>query len=306
MLTNIRHKACTITLVVSLSYCASAAAQHSEQTAQTGSAAGATEALPSTASRAEVAQQTSDSKKINYVLGAKFKTNQEFDSKNASHFAPVFGVQLGRWKIGTNPNLDEWLAFSGIRKDPTVSYEFLDSKDWKLQTSLRLQNLGSDQAFEFGDKGKNTVRGRLLLTHRIDQHFSAAAELTQDLLNRGDGTTLSFGVSRNVELSPKSLLVFSTGITWANAVHWRTSNLGFIKAQTTTGDLTPASLFANPDVGAGLGSLGVSLGYRYGFTKQWAVYANTGFTRAIADLETVRGTQWRSNFQLGLLYFGQF
>jgi hypothetical protein len=289
-----------MTLVVSLGQCAFANAQQSGQTAS------ATEALPPQTSSAEVAKPASDSKKINYVLGIKFKTNQEFDSKNDSHFSPAFGVQLGRWKIGTNPNLDEWLAFSGIRKDPTISYDFLDLKNWKLQTSVRLQNLASDQAFELGDKGKNTVRGRLLLTHRINEHFSAATELTHDLLNRGDGTTLSIGVSRNFELSPKSLLVASTGITWANAVHWRTSNLGFIKAQTTTGAFNFNNLSANPDVGAGLGSLGVSLGYRYGFTKQWAVYANTGFTRAIADLETVRGTQWRSNFQLGVLYFGQF
>ncbi len=297
---NARHNACAITLVVSLGQCAFANAQQSGQTG------GATDALPPQTSSTEAAKPASDSKKINYVLGVKFKTNQEFDSKNDSHFSPAFGVQLGRWKIGTNPNLDEWLAFSGIRKDPTISYDFLDLKNWKLQTSVRLQNLESNQAFELGDKGKNTVRGRLLLTHRFNEHFSAATELTQDLLNRGDGSTLSFGVSRNFEISSKSLLVASTGITWANAAHWRTSNLGFIKAQTTTGALNFNSLSSNPDVGAGFGSLGVSLGYRYGLTKQWAVYANTGFTRAIADLETVRGTRWRSNFQLGLLYFGQY
>lgn len=297
---NARHNVYAITVVVALGQCAFAYAQPSCQTAV------ASEVLPPQTSSAEVDKLASDSKKINYVLGLKFKTNQEFDSKNDSHFSPAFGVQLGRWKIGTNPNLDDWLAFSGIRKDPTISYDFLDLKNWKLQTSVRLQNLGSGQAFELGDKGKNTVRGRLLLTHRIDEHFSVATELTQDLLNRGDGTTLSFGVSRNFEISPKSLLVASTGITWANAVHWRTSNFGFIKAQTTTGALSFNSLSANPDVGAGFGSLGVSLGYRYGFTKQWAVYANTGFNRAIADLETVRGTRWRSNFQLGLLYFGQY
>jgi hypothetical protein len=252
----------------------------------------------------------SEAKKINYVLGLKFKTNDRFDSRTDRHWSPIAGIQLGRWKLGTNPNLDEWLAFSGIRKEPTLSYDFLGIKNWKLQASFRLQNLASNDEFEFSDKGKNTIRGRLLLSHRIADHVTAAAELTQDLLSRGDGTTFTLGLSRDFAISPKTLLVASTGVTWANATHWRTTNQAFLNKQLslnqTNNVMSNLNAAPNPDVGAGVGGLGVGFGYRYGYSKQWAIYANTGFSRAIGEVQSIRGTQWRSSFQLGLLYFGQY
>ncbi len=240
---------------------------------------------------ASAQQSGSETSKTNYVLGLKFKAGEELDGSSRNRFSPAFGIRLGRWKIGTNPNLDEWLSFSGIRKDPTVSYDFSDSPRWKAVVSARIQNLSTGEAFDLGDKGKNTLRGRLLLTYRATDTINVATELTQDILNRGDGTTLTLGVSKAFGLGPKSLLVASSAITFANAVHWRTANKGFVGSEK---------------IGSGVGSLALGLGYRFAYSKEWALYANSGFTRPLFEVQDVRGSNWRSSGQIGILYFGQF
>jgi hypothetical protein len=232
----------------------------------------------------------SDPTPIAYVVGARIRIS-DFANSNSAKLSPLLGFKYGRWKIGTNADIDEWLAFSSFRKEPTLSYDFLQSDRIKAAFSLRIQNLTTGEAFDFSEPGRKTLRGRGLLNYKLTERTYLGFELTRDLLNRGDGTTFSTGVSRFFPVNEKSLVIANAGIVWADGEHWRTANSKF--AGSTT-------------LGAGFGSIGVGLGYRYAPSKTWAWYATTGASRPIGEISNVRGTTWQFGGQIGLMYFGKF
>jgi hypothetical protein len=225
-----------------------------------------------------------------YVVGARIRIVDFANTSGNTKLSPLLGFKYGRWKVGTNADVDEWLIFSGFRKEPTLSYDFFQSDRIKTAFSLRIQNLTTGEAFDFTEPGRKTLRGRALLNYKLADRTYLGFELTRDLLNRGDGTTFSTGVSHIFPLNEKSIVIANAGVVWADGEHWRTSN---------------SSYAASATLGAGFGSLGLGLSYRFAPSKNWAWYATTGLSRPIGEVANIRDSSWQVGGQIGLMYFGR-
>jgi hypothetical protein len=227
---------------------------------------------------------------LSYAVGLRIRTNDLTDLGATSKLLPLIGLRYGRWKLGSSADIDEWLAFNSFRKEPTVSFDLAQSDRIKAALSLRIQNIKTGESFDFIESGRKTLRGRALVNYKLGTSSFLGFEVTQDLLNRGDGTTVSLGVSESFRLTERSLLIANAGVTWANAIHWQAGN----PASTAAGNLS-----------SGLGSVGVGASYRYSPSPSWAWYTSVGSSRLVGEVGQVLGTQWRFSGQLGILYFGK-
>jgi hypothetical protein len=225
-----------------------------------------------------------------YTLGVKLQSRDAADASTTVNLRPVLGLRYGRWRIG-HPTGTEWLSFSGYRKESNLAYQWRDDDRLKVGLSLRVQNLQDNSSFDGFSSGQNTVRGRVSVNYKLDRHWSLGSDLTQDLMDRGDGTTLSVGAAYGLPLSDRSTLSLSAGLNWATADHWATQ---WRKAPA------PAEPWHS-----GLGSLGVGMSYRYALTPQWAWFGTLGSSRPLGQVQTVSPHSLSWQGQLGLLYFSR-
>ena len=225
-----------------------------------------------------------------YTLGVKLQSHEAADASTRLTLRPVLGLRYGRWRIG-HPTGTEWLSFSGYRKESNLTYQWRDDDRLKVRLSLRLHNLKDNSSFDGFSSGQNTLRGRVSVNYKIDRHWSLGSDLTQDLMNRGDGTTLSVGAAYGLPLSDRSALNLSAGLNWATADHW---------ANQWRLSPTPSDGWR-----AGLGSLGVGMSYRYALTPQWAWFGTLGSSRPWGQVQTVSPHSLSWQGQLGVLYFSR-
>ncbi len=225
-----------------------------------------------------------------YTLGVKLQSRDAADASTSLNLRPVLGLRYGRWRIG-HPTGTEWLSFSGYRKESNLAYQWRDDERLKVGLSLRVQNLQDNSSFDGFSSGQNTLRGRVSVNYKLDRHWSLGSDLTQDLMDRGDGTTLSVGAAYGLPLSDRSALSLSAGLNWATADHWATQ-------------WRQAPAPAEP-WHSGLGSLGVGMSYRYALTPQWAWFGTLGTSRPLGQVQTVSPHNLNWQGQLGLLYFSR-
>lgn len=229
-------------------------------------------------------------KRWRYTLGLKLKTQDLGDASTSLALRPVLGVRYGRWRLG-HATGDEWLAFSGYRKESNLAYQLREDERLQVALSLRVQNLQDNSSFDGFSSGKNTLRARMGVNYQLNKRWSVGTDVTQDLMGRGDGTTLSVGASYGLPLSERSTLSLSAGVNWATADHWANQ----------------LRLLPPPPGGwhAGLGSVGLGLSYRYALTPQWAWFGTVGSSRHLGQVDTVSPSTLSWSGQIGVLYFSR-
>ena len=82
-----------------------------------------------------------------YAVGLKLKTLDLADARTDLALRPVLGVHYGRWRLG-HATGDEWLTFSGYRKESNLAYQLRDDERLKVALSLRIQNLQDNSSFD--------------------------------------------------------------------------------------------------------------------------------------------------------------
>ena len=239
---------------------------------------------------AETAVAQNTGQRWRYALGLKLKTLDLADARTDVALRPVLGLRYGRWHLG-HATGDEWLAFSGYRKASNLAYQLRDDERLKVALSLRIQNLQDNSSFDGFSSGKNTLRARVSANYQLSKRWSVGTDVTQDLMDRGDGTTLSVGASYGLPLSERSTISLSGGVEWATAEHWATQ----------------LRLLPPPTGGwhSGLGSVGLGLSYRYAFTPQWAWFGTVGSSRHLGQVNAVSPSTLSWNGQIGVLYFSR-
>jgi hypothetical protein len=225
-----------------------------------------------------------------YTLGLKVKTHNLADASTDVALRPVLGLRYGRWRLG-HATGDEWLAFSGYRKEANLAYQLRDDERLKVDLSLRVQNLKDNSNFDGFSSGKNTLRARIGVNYQLNKRWSLGTDVTQDLMGRGDGTTLSVGASYGLPLNEHSTLSLSAGVNWATADHWATQ----------------LRLLPPPPGGwrPGLGSVGLGMSYRYALTPQWAWFGTVGSSRHLGQVNAVSPSTMSWSGQIGVLYFSR-
>lgn len=133
---------------------------------------------------------------------------------------PMIGLRYGRWRTGAVDG-ESWHRFGQIVTDNTLTYDWLDSVNWRTSLSASIVNMQRDSMFDTVQSGRKTIRGKATLDYLGWSHWSAGLVVTQDLLGRGAGTALSPSVTYRQALSDNSTVLLSQSFTWAQSDLWR-------------------------------------------------------------------------------------
>ena len=225
-----------------------------------------------------------------YSIGLKATLQDVGAPMREARVRPMLGLRYGRWRIGADTG-DNWLRNTGFIKEPNVEYEWLDTARLRVGLSARIQNLEDHSSFDGFGGGRNTLRARAYLTYRLTPRWSIDSEVTQDLLLRGDGTTLSAGLSYLWPVGDRHTLGLSAGLGWATGTH----------LQTRYRELPV------PDGGwqAGLATLGGGLSWRTQLTPHWAWFASVSTRRTLGQLADISPSIALWGGQIGVLYFSR-
>ena len=224
----------------------------------------------------------------NYTLGLRVRADDINQDTQSVKLRPVIGIRYGRWRVGIGDG-QEWLRFNSFRKEPSLSYQWVEKRDVSLGVSLRIHNLTTGEAFDVFEPGRKTLRSRILTNIHITDRWSGGIEWTQDLLNRGDSSTLGLGMSYAWPMSEHSEFSVNAGLTWAPAEHWRTA--AGVNREGAGGMTT------------GTGSVGSGLSYKHSLSRRFAWYSTLGVNKDVGNVAKLSGPHSSVNAQVGLLYF---
>ena len=249
--------------------------------------------LPSTAnaqnSSTEASPVISESDQLYYTLGTRLKSNDLGDWQNSARVRPVIGLRYGKWQLGIGDGR-AWRNLGQFGSEPTLSYQVMDEQDLNIGLSMRVHNVSTGESFDVFEGGKNTLRTRVMVHRKINQRWRFNADWTQDVLNKGDGTTLSLGLSYAWPVFQQSELILHADSTWATAEHWRNSG-----SQFKTGPLNLVT--------TGFQKVSAGLTFKQSISRHWAWYSSFAISQPIAELKKISGSNEIVSGQIGILYF---
>ena len=221
-----------------------------------------------------------------YSLGAKLDIG-DLRRWNGLELRPTLGLRYGRWRIGTVDS-QTWPQFGQALQDNSLTYDWLKDSQWQTGLSASVVNLDQDATFDAFKAGRKTLRIKASVDYSLNRRWILGLNMTQDLLKRGDGTTLSPTLTYRKPLDNDSALLLSAYTTWATAPHWQTD------AARTEGSALRQD--------AGLGIWGAQITYRQRWSPKWAFYSQLSTSRLISPSTPVTDPQGFSG-QLGVIYF---
>jgi len=249
--------------------------------------------LPSTAnaqnSSTEASPVISESDQLYYTLGTRLKSNDLGDWQNTARVRPVIGLRYGKWQLGIGDGR-AWRNLGQFGSEPTLSYQVMDEQDLNIGLSMRVHNVSTGESFDVFEGGKNTLRTRVMLHRKINQRWRFNADWTQDVLNKGDGTTLNLGLSYAWPVFQQSELILHADSTWATAEHWRNSG-----SQFKTGSLNLVT--------SGFQKVSAGLTFKQSLSRHWAWYSSFAISQPVAELKRISGSNEIASGQIGILYF---
>ena len=249
--------------------------------------------LPSTAnaqnSSTEASPVISESDQLYYTLGTRLKSNDLGDWQNTARVRPVIGLRYGKWQLGIGDGR-AWRNSGQFGSEPTLSYQVMDEQDLNIGLSMRVHNVSTGESFDVFEGGKNTLRTRVMVHRKINQRWRFNADWTQDVLNKGDGTTLNLGLSYAWPVFQQSELILHADSTWATAEHWRNSG-----SQFKTGSLNLVT--------SGFQKVSAGLTFKQSLSRHWAWYSSFAISQPIAELKRMSGSNEIASGQIGILYF---
>ena len=203
---------------------------------------------------------------------------------------PMIGLRYGRWRTGAVDG-ESWHRFGQVVTDNNLTYDVSDSPHWRTSLSASIVNLQRDSTFDAVQSGRKTVRGRATIDYLGWSHWSVGLIATQDLMNRGAGTSLSPSLTYRQALSESSTILVSQSLTWSRSDIWRYT--------------TPVDPAVNLNEPSHWGtSMDSSVTLRQRWKAHWSWFAQISRNQILqaGDPLTREGqTRWAG--QMGLIYF---
>ena len=252
----------------------------------------ATTLLPSLAiaqnNSTESASIIGEADQLSYTLGTRLKSNDMGEWQNTARVRPVIGLRYGKWQLGIGDGR-AWRNLGQFGSEPTLSYQVMDEPDLNIGLSMRVHNVSTGESFDVFEGGKNTLRTRVMMHRKINKRWRLNVDWTQDILNKGDSTTLNLGLSYAWPVFQQSELILHADSTWATAEHWRNSG-----SQVKQGSLDLVS--------TGFQKVSAGLTFKQSISRHWAWYSSFAISQPIAELRKVQAREISSG-QIGVLYF---
>ncbi len=237
----------------------------------------------------EIGSNQDEFDQLYYTLGTRLKSNDFADWQNTRRVRPVIGLRYGKWQLGIGDGR-AWRDLGQFGSEPTLSYQVMDEPDLNIGLSMRVHNVSTGESFDVFESGKNTLRTRVMLHRKISKRWRLNADWTQDVLNKGDSTTLTLGVSYAWPVFQQSELILHANSTWATAEHWRNSLF-----QVKHADMAK--------VPTGFEKVSAGLTFKQSLSRHWAWYSSLAITQPIAELRKIPGSREITTGQIGILYF---
>jgi hypothetical protein len=252
----------------------------------------ATTPLPSLANAQNNSTEPSsiigETDQLSYTLGTRLKSNDMGEWQNTARVRPVIGLRYGKWQLGIGDG-SAWRNLGQFGSEPTLSYQVMDEPDLNIGLSMRVHNVSTGESFDVFEGGKNTLRTRVMMHRKINKRWRLIGDWTQDILNKGDSTTLNLGLSYAWPVFQKSELILHADSTWATAEHWRNSS-----SHVKQGPLDLVS--------TGFQKVSAGLTFKQSISRHWAWYSTFAISQPIAELKKVQAREISSG-QIGVLYF---
>jgi len=237
----------------------------------------------------ESASTFGEADQLSYTLGTRLKSNDMGDWQNTARVRPVIGLRYGKWQLGIGDGR-AWRNLGQFGSEPTLSYQVMDEPDLNIGLSMRVHNVSTGESFDVFEGGKNTLRTRVMMHRKINKRWRLNVDWTQDILNKGDSTTLNLGLSYAWPVFQQSELILHADSTWATAEHWRNSATPFKQE--------PLNM-----VPTGFQKVSAGLTFKQSISKHWAWYSSFAISQPIADLKRIAGSREIASGQIGILYF---
>ncbi len=180
-----------------------------------------------------------------------------FVTRSQQELSPGLAAELLR--------TDHWHANLGLRWD----------NGRKASTSATLQNLGDIQA---------TLRARMGVGYKVDEHWRLGAAWSVDMLNHGGGMLFETSLGREHHLTPNITWRYGMGATLADGRYMQ-SYFGVDAAQAA------ASGHSAYSPKAGLRDVGLGTGMSFNLGPQWVAFADAGVSRLAGPAATSPLTQ---------------
>jgi len=203
---------------------------------------------------------------------------------------PMIGLRYGRWRTGAVDG-ESWHRFGQIVTDNNLTYDLLDSVNWRTSLSASIVNLQRNSTFDAVQSGRKSVRGRATIDYLGWSNWSAGLVVTQDLLGRGAGTTWSPSVTYRQALTDSSTILLSQSFTWAKSDLWR-----YTPSPDPSVNLDQPSHWGT--------SMDTSLTLRQRWKAHWSWFAQISRNQILQagdPLAHEGQTRWAG--QIGLIYF---
>lgn len=203
---------------------------------------------------------------------------------------PMIGLRYGRWRTGVVDG-ESWHRFGQVKTDNNLTYDWLDSASWRTSFSASIVNMQRDSTFDAVQSGRKTVRGKAAVEYMGWSHWSAGLTVTQDLLGRGAGTSLSPAFTYRQAVNDDSTILLSQSLTWSRSDLWRFT------------PPTDPSINMNQDSRWGT-SMDTSLTLRQRWKAHWSWFAQISRSQTLkAGDPTVQQGQSNWAAQAGVVYF---
>ena len=224
-----------------------------------------------------------------WSLGFRMKMD---DARQPGHLgvSPMIGVRYGRWRTGVVDG-DSWHRFGQIKTDNTLTYDWLDSQDWRTSLSASIVNFQRDSTFDAVQSGRKTVRGKATIDYLGWSHWSVGLVVMQDLLGRGAGSSLSPSVTYRQALTDDSTALLSHSYTLSRSDLWRYAS----QSDSSADPLAPSTWATSTDT---------SMTLRQRWKPHWSWFAQINRNQVLHAGEPTNPTgQVRWTGQFGVIYF---
>ena len=202
----------------------------------------------------------------------------------------MIGLRYGRWRTGAVDG-ESWHRFGQVKTDNTLTYDLNDASHFRTSLSASIVNMHHESRFDLLESGRKTLRGRASIDYLGWSHWSVGLALTQDMLGRGAGTSLSPSVTYRQAVNEDSTILLTQSFTFAKSDIWRYRQ----STDPLTTDLNQPSNWT--------GTMDTSLTLRQRWKPQWSWFFQISRSQIMraGDPTVQTGQNWSS--QAGVIYF---
>jgi outer membrane scaffolding protein for murein synthesis (MipA/OmpV family) len=191
---------------------------------------------------------------------------------------PLWSLRYGRFRL-SGARSSGLLGATAADKASGASVDLIDSPRWMLGLGLRIDNgrsAGDDPALAGLPEIRSTLRGKLHGGLDLGAGFGTSLSYSADLLGRGGGGQLGWGLGYTWAPWPEAMASVGVGASWADKQHMQT----YFGIAPDVALRTGRAAF---QPGPGLKDLNAGMSLRMPLGGRWTLISGVGLSQLQGD-----------------------